>query len=221
MTPALPFKAMFVDLGGVCVTVDTSPALQELAFMSRKSEAEVHDLIFNSGLIESFERGEINSRRFHALVRRRLSIHPTYSKFKTIWSSMFGPSYGMDDILARLKLDWKLFIVSNTNEIHFPFIALTNPIVRHFSGFFLSYRLGHIKPEPEFFRQAIDRSGFRPDEILYIDDRPEFVAAGKNQGLTGLVFTGAWPLQEWFMDRGVQFSAGLTRRRRTSTKGTR
>jgi putative hydrolase of the HAD superfamily len=205
---------MFFDLGGVCVTVDTSPALKDLAFMSRKSEDEVNDIIFNSGLIERFERGEINGRQFHRLVRRKLAIHPTYTKFKTIWTGMFGPSYGMDDVLGRLKLDWKLFAVSNTNEIHFPFIALTNPIVRHFSGFFLSYELGHIKPEPEFFEKTIERSGFRPDEILYIDDRPDFVAAGENHGLTGLVFTGAWPLQEWFMDRGVQFSPGATTRRR-------
>jgi HAD superfamily hydrolase (TIGR01509 family) len=218
MTPALPFKAIFLDLGGVCITVDHGPALKELAFMSRKSEDEVAGAIFNSGLIERFERGEITGQQFHRLVRHKLAIHPTYARFKTIWSSMFGPSFGMDDLLARLKLDWKLFAVSNTNEIHFPFIALTNPIVRHFSGFFLSYELGHIKPEPEFFTQAIDRSGFRAEEILYIDDRPEFVAAGEDQGLRGLVFTGAWPLQEWFMDRGVQFSPGATRHRRTSTR---
>ncbi|MBU1740059.1 MAG: HAD-IA family hydrolase, partial [Proteobacteria bacterium] len=143
---------------------------------------------------------------FHALVRRKLSIHPTFARFKTLWSGIFGPSYGMDDILARLKLDWKLFVVSNTNEIHFPFIALTNPIVRHFSGFFLSYQLGHIKPESEFFVKAIDQSGFAPHEILYIDDRPDFVAAGEAQGLQGLVFTEPWALQTWFMDQGVEFS---------------
>jgi HAD superfamily hydrolase (TIGR01509 family) len=218
MPPALPFKAIFFDLGGVCVSVDTSTAIKELAFMSRKTEDEVHQAIFGSGLIDRFERGEISGQQFHRLVRHKLAIHPTYAKFKTLWSSIPGPSFGMDDILARLKLDWKLFAVSNTNEIHFPFIALTNPIVRHFSAFFLSYELGHLKPEPEFFVKAIDRSGFAPHEILYIDDRPDFVAAGRKLGLNGLVFTGAWPLQEWFMDRGVKFSAGLSRRRRSSTR---
>jgi len=206
------FKCIFCDLGGVCITVDPGPAMQDLAFMSRRSEEEVTGTIFNSGLIERFEKGEIDSRRFHALVCRRLAIHPTYSRFKTLWTGMFGPSYGMDDILARLKMDWKLFAVSNTNEIHFPFIALTNPVVRHFSGFFLSYELGHLKPEPEFFVKAIDRSGFAPDEILYIDDRPDFVAAGRAQGLLGLVFTEPWALQEWFMDRGVAFNLRTPRR---------
>lgn len=207
-----PLKCIFCDLGGVCITVDPGPAVKDLAFMSRRSEAEVHDLIFNSGLIDRFERGEINGQQFHKLVRRNLAIHPTFARFKTLWSGIFGPIYGMDDILARLKLDWKLFVVSNTNEIHFPFIALTNPIVRHFSGFFLSYELGHLKPEPEFFQKTIDRSGFAPDEILYIDDRPDFVAAGRAQGLQGLVFTEPWALQEWFMDRGVAFSLRTPRR---------
>ncbi len=210
------FRCIFFDLGGVCVTVDPGPAVKDLAFMSRRSEAEVYDAIFKSGLIDRFERGEITGQQFHKIVRHKLAIHPTFARFKTLWSGIPGPAYGMDDILARLKLDWKLFAVSNTNEIHFPFIALTNPIVRHFSGFFLSYELGHLKPEPEFYSQAIDRSGFAPDEILYIDDRPDFVEAGQAHGLHGLVFTGAWPLQEWFMDRGVEFS--LRSRRRTRVK---
>ncbi|WP_219107600.1 HAD family hydrolase [Austwickia sp. TVS 96-490-7B] len=54
-------------------------------------------------------------------------------------------------------------------------------------GCFYSYELGVAKPDPEYFRRIAARLALRAEELLFVDDRPDNVAAARAVGLAAEV----------------------------------
>ena len=59
-----------------------------------------------------------------------------------------------------------------------------------------SYQLGVAKPDPAIYFFALERLGTRPEETLFLDDKPENVAAAVELGMRGLVFSTVEILRE-------------------------
>jgi putative hydrolase of the HAD superfamily len=53
----------------------------------------------------------------------------------------------------------------------------------------LSYELGIAKPDPEIYRRCLDQLSLAPDEVLFLDDHPDNVAAAAELGINALLFT--------------------------------
>ncbi|MGA2600627.1 MAG: HAD family phosphatase [Bryobacteraceae bacterium] len=54
-----------------------------------------------------------------------------------------------------------------------------------------SCTLGRIKPEPEIYADCVGGLGLKPDEVVFLDDRPENVRGADEVGLHGLLFESA------------------------------
>jgi len=76
----------------------------------------------------------------------------------------------------------RLILFSNTNAIHCPWMFDQFPEFSLFNGAVLSFEVGSIKPHPEIYQYAIDSHALVPSEVLYIDDLPDNIAAGKRFG---------------------------------------
>ncbi len=63
--------------------------------------------------------------------------------------------------------------------------------------------LGLRKPEPEYFRRALDILGRPAGRILFIDDRAENVAAAQAEGILAIRFEGAEALRRKLGELGV------------------
>jgi 2-haloacid dehalogenase len=72
-----------------------------------------------------------------------------------------------------------------------------------FDGYFVSALEGVGKPDPRFFKLALERYGLLPEEALFTDDKMENVAAATGLGLPAVVFSGAAPFREELVSRGV------------------
>jgi FMN phosphatase YigB (HAD superfamily) len=74
------------------------------------------------------------------------------------------------------------FIFSNTNDLAIRHVRAHFPFFANFDGFVLSYEHGAMKPHAPLY-EAVERlSGRRGAELLYIDDRPENIEAGRARG---------------------------------------
>lgn len=60
--------------------------------------------------------------------------------------------------------------------------------MRPFTELLFSCELGLTKPDPECYTAAVAQLGVEPDEVLFVDDRPENVAGAENAGLRAMVF---------------------------------
>jgi putative hydrolase of the HAD superfamily len=63
------------------------------------------------------------------------------------------------------------------------------PVARHFEHLIFSCELKMAKPATEFFTAALARLGAAAAEVIFIDDRPENVAAAVTLGMQSILFT--------------------------------
>jgi putative hydrolase of the HAD superfamily len=63
------------------------------------------------------------------------------------------------------------------------------PVAAHFRHLMFSCELKSAKPDPECYRAALARIGARADEVIFVDDRGENVAAAAALGLRPVQFT--------------------------------
>jgi 2-haloacid dehalogenase len=55
---------------------------------------------------------------------------------------------------------------------------------------------GMVKPAPRLFQVLLDRYGLRAEECVFVDDNPDNVAAAKDMGMQGILFTNAETLRK-------------------------
>jgi putative hydrolase of the HAD superfamily len=63
------------------------------------------------------------------------------------------------------------------------------PVAAHFGHLIFSCELKLAKPDPRCYGRALARLGANPDEVIFIDDRAENVAAAAELGLSSVHFT--------------------------------
>ena len=83
----------------------------------------------------------------------------TFKEFKRIWNGIFWKNDGMDSLVSKLKSRYPLYLISNTNHLHFEYLKENYPILQHFKKCFPSHEVGHRKPDPKIFRRALESSG--------------------------------------------------------------
>jgi putative hydrolase of the HAD superfamily len=63
------------------------------------------------------------------------------------------------------------------------------PVAAHFGHMIFSCQLKSAKPDPECYGRALARIGARADQVIFVDDRSENVAAATALGLQSVHFT--------------------------------
>ena len=104
---------------------------------------------------------------------------------------MFEQSQPYDDMLnlvkaLKQKYNLKIAVVSNEgrelNEHRINTFKLND-----FVDFFISSSFVHFrKPDVDIFKVAIDIAQVKPEETLYLEDRPMFVQVAETVGLRGV-----------------------------------
>jgi len=74
------------------------------------------------------------------------------------------------------------YVFSNTNAQAIRHVRKSFAFYRLFTAEVLSYEVRSMKPDSRIY-EAVERvSGFSRSDLLYLDDRPENIAAGESRG---------------------------------------
>jgi len=181
-------RTVVSDLGNVLLHFDHMRACQGMSRMSQWSPQEVYDSMFGSNLVQDYESGRISSSDFAQGCKETLSLDVGPEVIREIWSDIFHPVEGMEELIRSLKGDYTLVLLSNTNEWHFEHCLRTYPMVSLFDHHALSYRLGWRKPDPLIYERALAMANALPEETLYFDDIPAYVERASELGWKGICF---------------------------------
>lgn len=185
-------KCIIFDFGKVIGDFDHMVACGKLAFYSKLTAEEIYSKIFNSGLEKRYNEG-LSWEYFYREVKRAIGANDklTNQLFAEIWGDIFSDISGMEEVLSKIKPEIKKMILSNTNPVHWEYVSRLKAI-RHFFGkneqLVLSFHIGASKPDKKIFLAGIKQSGCQSEEIVYIDDIPEYVEAFKVLGVHGVVY---------------------------------
>ena len=177
---------------------------RRLAAVAGWTPQEVYAAVFQTGLEPGYDTGRISSEEFHRRVQDHFRLDLPFPRFRQMWAEIFDPLEDMEAVAARLARRYPLYLLSNTNELHFQYIRENYAtLLSHFRAFILSYLVGSRKPEPQIFQALIREAGLPPAQILYTDDNPEFVEAARDHGLVAWQFTSPREFQEQLSLNGL------------------
>ena len=199
-------QALIFDLGKVLIPFEWQRGYDAFASASPFPAEEVRRRIKETGLFEGFERGRVEPREVAARVSELLELNVSFERFQEIWSSIFLPETIIpDQMLERLHARHRILMLSNTDAIHFHWVRARYPILRHFDGFVLSFQVGHRKPEPEIYQEAVMQAGCQPREIFFTDDLADNIEGASRAGIDAVQFVSLAQLEHDLRSRGIQW----------------
>lgn len=171
------------DLGKVLVDFDYSIAARKIAARSTMSLEGINSFIGDSDLTVKYELGVVTRREFFEQARQAIKFHGTFEEFGEFFADIFTEIPPMIELHAELRRRGvPTYIFSNTNDLAIEHICRNFPFFKHFDGYIFSCEIGAMKPDAKIYEALETLAGRRGADILYLDDRPENVAAGAARG---------------------------------------
>jgi len=186
---SMAIKAFFFDIGGVLVRVDSKQAIEKLSTKLKVSVAGIREAM-SPDLLTRYEKGHLNSNQFYEnlLINCESAEQMDLTAFKDYWQDVLFPMEESLAFLEKVVIDFPVWLLSNTNDFHYDILRQKFPFMQLVNGGIYSFMEGSMKPEPLIYERAILKSGFRPEEILFIDDLEVNVQSARQQGLNAIWF---------------------------------
>jgi putative hydrolase of the HAD superfamily len=198
-------KAVIFDLGNVLVNYDVKRAARRFSEAGGISQLRIWAHFFLSKFEQAYTRGEISTPEFYREACRIFKKPVSYPTFKHYWNDIFWENPGMDKLLARIKKHYPLYLISNTNVLHFTHIQKQFKILRHFKKVFPSHKVGASKPDLKIYRRVLRKIGLKPAETVFIDDMKNFVRGARKAGMRALRFRTRARLVQDLRKLGIRF----------------
>lgn len=142
-------------------------------------------------LKRQLEVGDIDGSTFVAAGIEVLGFRGKPEEFQRIWEDIFTPIEPMWELVGQVAASHRLFLLSNTSDIHKEFLFRDFQIFEKFAGGIYSYSSRCLKPDPVIFAKAIDELCLVPGETLYVDDLAENVRAAERAGFRSVRYDPA------------------------------
>ncbi|MBI5325396.1 MAG: HAD-IA family hydrolase [Ignavibacteriae bacterium] len=177
-------QCFVLDFGGVLYDISHLSTFQAfLSISNNKKKFDIYKMndYLNDEFVIQFEKGIISKEEFRYKVKNKFSMIIDDKLFDEVFNAtLVGLKSDAIQNVKRLKDFGKVFLLSNTNVIHYKyFIKECNELFDLFDGLLFSFLLGNRKPDTEIFNLLSIKTGFNPQCTLFIDDSPENIVAAK------------------------------------------
>jgi putative hydrolase of the HAD superfamily len=199
---------IILDFGGVIYQIDHYKQIEAFKSLGITDFEMLYSQAIQSQLFTEFECGRISPEHMleevsEILGSRLVSKQQIYNA----WNSILG---GFSDKTVRLLEDlrkhYNLYLLSNTNAIHYELFIndFTKKYGYDFNSLFVkpywSFKVGLRKPEEAIYKFVITDSNLNPAETLFIDDSPQNIKGSFKAGLPALLLGGGMHLDSLFDD---------------------
>lgn len=186
-------EAVIFDLGGVIINLNyqlTQKAFEDLGITNF---SEIYTQFAQNDLFDNYETGKVSSQHFINELLRAFPNSISPNKIVAAWNAMIldVPKEKID-FLNQLKIERRIFLLSNTNEIHMEKVrrewskVSAYPMEHSFEKIYLSHEVGMRKPNAEIFKFVCAENNLNPKRTLFIDDTLQHIEGAKSIGLQTL-----------------------------------
>jgi putative hydrolase of the HAD superfamily len=184
-------KNIIFDLGGVLVGLDDQRCIDAFKAIGAPQIAQYIEDHRTEDLFYDTEVGNISQHEFCNEVRRIASCNVRDEDIVWAWNRLLTviPNEKKVRLLELHDKGFRLFLLSNTNEMHWNYCAEELfPYKRwiaqdFFDEIYLSYELHKIKPQEDIFATVLADAGIKAEETLFIDDNEANIAAARELGI--------------------------------------
>jgi glucose-1-phosphatase len=181
------------DLGGVIMEIDVKQTLRAFTKLGMENIQDYFGHGFAASFFSDHEAGRISDADFLKEIKNLLPQAVTEEAVIQAWNALllYFPTDRID-LIRSLKGRYRLFLYSNTNQIHYQKFS---EIYQHsfgsrledlFEKAYFSHDLGHRKPDLGGFQHIIAENGLDSQKTLFVDDALINVEGAIKAGLKGL-----------------------------------
>lgn len=195
-------KNIIFDFGNVLLNIDPSLSAKAFTKLGIKEGVDFWGSRSSSELLIGLEKGTITPEEFRKGALEMLVESITPQQVNEAWNALLlDLPFERVEMLKRLKPDYRLFLLSNSNQIHYEYFM---PGFEEKFGFqmgdlfeklWFSHQLGLIKPGMEIYRHVLKDADLNPAETLFIDDTLVNVEAARSLGVNA-----------WHLEPGMEIS---------------
>ena len=157
-------KNLIIDFGGVLIDLDRQRCIENFAKLGMSNVEAMLDVCHQQGFFLQHEKGLITSAEFRNAIREQIGKVVTDARIDAAWNSFLGsiPTYKLD-LLLKLREKYVVYLLSNTNEIHWKwsckhaFHYKAFRVEDYFERIFLSYEMKMVKPDVAIFEKLSAR----------------------------------------------------------------
>lgn len=170
-------KNLIIDFGGVLIDLNRQRCIENFRKLGLADVDAMLDIYHQQDFFRNYEKGLISSAGFRDIIRGKIGKPVDDARIDEAWNSFLVgiPAFKLD-LLLELRKEYVVYLLSNTNEIHwqwacrhaFPYKAFR--VGDYFERIFLSFEMKMAKPDAEIFQKVLDDTGILPQETLFIDD---------------------------------------------------
>ena len=178
-------KNIIFDFGGVLIPIDE--ALTHKAFSSLGSKK---DLAEQRHIFNEIEKGEVSADEFLSKIQPFFFRKIFKPELVNAYNAMLKPlPVERKNFLKRLKRDYRIFLLSNTNELHINHIKdVAGPFeykqfYRQFEKVYYSHEVGMRKPDAEIFEMVLKENDLKAEETFYIEDGKKHIETAESLGI--------------------------------------
>lgn len=179
-------KNIIFDLGNTLIYFDYSYFFSGIAEREKKLNAKkFRDFVFDNKLEIGLLSGRLSHKDFFKKIKKKFDLKIGYEDFIYFYSDIFWINNNMKRFLEKISRikHYKLFLLSNTDNIHINFIDKNFPCVKILKNRVLSYKVKMYKPQKKIFRYILDKYKLDPFESVLIDDMKDNVMMAESLGI--------------------------------------
>jgi putative hydrolase of the HAD superfamily len=203
----MAIKNLIFDLGGVILDLSVKDTLESFAKLSGLPLEKVKELFVSSPEFERYEKGAIGDSAFREFIRMLYGVSVPDHELDKCWNAMLlGLPKSKLDLLLQLKNQYKVYLLSNTNNIHLSYInsVIVPPLTgrdsldEFFHRSYYSHLMGMRKPDKEIFEKVLNDNNLLARETLFLDDNADNIKGAQSVGIQTVHVTHPDLIIEYF-----------------------
>jgi len=200
------YKNIIFDLGGVILNIDYNLTAKAFKKLGIENYNELYTQFNQISLFDDLEIGKITPNIFRTKIKELCKINISDTKIDNAWNAMLldFPKERLD-LLNKLKNKYRLFLLSNTNEIHLIDYQKQlqdkfniNNLGEFFEKEYYSHVVGLRKPNREIFEMVLNENNLIASETLFIDDSIQHIEGAKLVGINAYHLTNGESITDLF-----------------------
>jgi len=187
----VPVSTVVFDIGGVLEDAPAPPVgvAQEWEARLGLPPGELNERlgdVWAAGAI-----GAVSEAEVHRAIGRLLRLEEAQvdAFMQDIWTEYLGTlNVELAEYFSGLRPRYRTAMLSNSfvgarekEQERYGFGDITDLIV-------YSHEVGTCKPDPRIYRLTCDRLGVLPEQMIFLDDQPQFVDAALEAGIVAILY---------------------------------
>lgn len=206
-------KNIIFDYGGVILNIDYHLTVKAFASLGIADFGTLYSQAVQNLLFDHLETGNMQPDAFCDAIRTLSNLPLTNPEIVTAWNAIIldMPAERIR-LLENLKSRYRIFLLSNTNAIHYPvYLKELQDIYGYtdFNGLFekayFSFHMGMKKPDAEIFLHVLRENSLMPSETLFIDDSIQHIHGAGACGLPAFFLKPGMDIRSLFAPDTLDF----------------